>query len=305
MANIILYQTGNKSRDPKTGTYYDPWDSHIWICIEQIRKWNENIDIYMITDDCEISNEDNFVKFNIKREYTYELNTKYDVENTSYYSLSINPSERACGLRPFYIESVIRKYNLINIFSFDNDVLIYCDLEEISKKLEKIYERSALTPDSKERMVLGMCYIKDKESIGDITEILWKYMNTDMTSFGYGKYIIDMQLWNLVYNEKGKSYVNILPTWCDGLFSDNIETIGGIFDPSSIGQFLLGCDNGNPPGTLFTNHYIHDRLKEGNYEFQNNYEGSKRYLSVFNKQNSTSCKILSIHVHNKKLKLLI
>ena len=117
--------------------------------------------------------------------------------------------------------------------------------------------------------------------------------------------LLDMSLWNMVYSKQGQSYVGVLPTWCDGLFSENSDLIGGIFDPSSIGQFLLGCDNGNPPGTLFPHHYIHNRLRENIYDFHTHYDESKKYLTVFNKQNSTHHKILSIHVHNKKLKLLM
>lgn len=300
MANIVLYQTGNKSRDPKSGTYYDPWESHIWLCIEQIRKWNQKIDIYMITDDCEVSNEDNFIKFNIKREYTYELATKYDVENIPYFNSSNNPSERACGLRPFYIESVMSKYKLKDTYSFDNDVLIYCDLEDLSNKINPLYKRVAVTATAKDLMVLGMCYIKDYKSFSDITKLLWDIMVSDI-----GQNLLDMGLWNLIHQQKGEDYVDVIPSWGDGMFSDNNQIIGGIFDPSSIGQFLLGCDNGNPPGTLFTHHYIHNRLKENIYEFHTHYDDSKKYLTVFNKQNSTHHKILSIHVHNKKLKLLM
>ena len=299
MSNIVLFQTGNKSRDPKTGTYYNPWENHIWLCIEQIRKWNPEINIYMITDDCEVDEQD-FIRYNVIHEFVSDLKTSYDVENLSYFNSSINPSERACGLRPFYIESVIRKYNLKNIFTFDNDVLIYCDLEKISNILENLYQRTGLTPDSKEKMVLGMCYIKDKNYISDITDILWKYMNQEN-----GSRLLDMDLWNFVYIEKGSSHVGILPTWGDGLFSENSDIIGGIFDPSSIGQFLLGCDNGNPPGTFFPHHYIHNRLRENNYEFTFNYDDSRKYVSVFNKNTSMSHKVLSIHVHNKKLKLLM
>ena len=145
-----------------------------------------------------------------------------------------------------------------------------------------------------------MCYIKDHQSFSEITKLLWELMTSDI-----GRNLLDMGLWNLIHQQKGRSYVDVLPTWGDGLFSDNSQIIGGIFDPSSIGQFLLGCDNGNPPGTFFPHHYIHNRLRENNYEFQTHEDNSRKYLSVFNKQTSTSHKILSIHVHNKKLKLLM
>ena len=91
MSNVVLFQTGNKSRDPKTGNYYNPWDSHIWLCIEQIRIWNPLINIYMITDDSEISDEINFIKYKIIREHISNLETKYDVQNLQYFDSSINP----------------------------------------------------------------------------------------------------------------------------------------------------------------------------------------------------------------------
>jgi hypothetical protein len=133
------------------------------------------------------------------------------------------------------------KYNLENVFSFDNDVLIYCDMKEISKQIENRYTRTGITPDSKQTMVLGMIYIKNVDAFKDITNILWSIMNTDQ-----GRLMIDMNLWNQLYKLNGEEYVGILPTWVDGSFSQNNEEIGGIFNPSSIGQFLLGCDNGNP-----------------------------------------------------------
>lgn len=33
----------------------------------------------------------------------------------------------------------------------------------------------------------------------------------------------------------------------EGSLSKFYETVGGIFDPSSIGQHFGGCNNGNPP----------------------------------------------------------
>lgn len=301
MANIVLFQTGNKSWNPRTGQFYDPWQSHIWLCLEQIRIWNPKIDIFMITDDVKVSSEENFEKFSIKREFISDLNTKYDLENLNYFNDSINPSERACGLRPFYIESIMRKYDLQEVFSFDNDVLIYSDLNELSKKISNNYSRVGLTPDSEERLVFGMFYVKNSEVFGEITDLFWDYMNSEI-----GRNLIDMGLWNIIYKQRGKDFIGNLPIWLDGLFSDFNVELGGIFDPSSIGQYLVGCDNGNPPGTLFPHHYIHRRLQEGIYRFRQSVdEIGRKYMFVENIKTNQICKILSIHVHNKKLSLLM
>lgn len=301
MANVVLYQTGSKSRNPRTGEYYDAWQSHIWLCIEQIRKWNPSIPIYMITDDHEILNRDLFQKYNVVHELIEGLTPRYDVLSTSYFKDDVNPSARACGLRPFYIEAVIRKHDLRDVFTFDNDVLVYCDLNAIGSTLSSLYARTALTPDSKQRMVLGMCYVKDSKSMLEITDDIWSLMNSER-----GRWLLDMELWSIIGREKGSEFVDTLPIWIDGEFSNHLKEIDGIFDPSSIGQHLLGCDNGNPPGSLFPHHYIHNRLREGSFRFVQQFDAQRRkYIGVLDMKTGRITKVLSIHVHCKKLSALM
>lgn len=301
MANVILYQTGSKSRNPRTGEYYDAWESHIWLCIEQVRKWNPTIPIYMITDKHEIAKSELFEKYNIKHELIDNLQSRYDILSNSYFKEDINPSARACGIRPFYIEAVMQKYGLTDVFTFDNDVLVYCDLNEIGSMLSALYKRTAVTPDSKEKMVLGMCYLKDSDSMKEIVDNIWSLMNSER-----GRWLLDMDLWSIINREQGKEFVDTLPIWVDGEFSQNLQTIGGVFDPSSIGQHLLGCDNGNPPGCLFPHHYIHNRLREGRYKFIQQFDAQRRkYIAVLDTTNGSVTKVMSIHVHCKKLKDLM
>jgi hypothetical protein len=51
------------------------------------------------------------------------------------------------------------------------------------------------------------------------------------------------------------------------------------------------------PGTIFPHHYIHNRLLENRYSFLiKKDEMNRKYLEVFDKQTSSTTKILSIHV---------
>ena len=299
MSNIVLYHTVNKSLNPLSGEYYDPWSNHIWLCIEQIRKWNPTIPIFMITDDIEVAQKQNFEKYAVIREFVGKLTTTYDIDSLPYYNNDNNPMSRSSGIRTFYIEEVMKKNNLSDVFTFDNDVLVYCDLEKIGTILSSLIERTAITPVSYQEMVFGMCYIKNTESLSIINKRIWKMINEK-------KNLSDMVMWHDIWKDSGISLVDILPIWIFEEFSALLTNIGGIFDPASIGQYLLGCHNGNPAGSLFPHHYIHNRLREGSYTFLKQKDDHDRiYISLYDNNTKKEYKILSIHVHNKKLKELM
>jgi len=190
MASVILYQWGSKSKNPKTGSYYDPWLNHIWLCVEQIRKWNPKIPIYMITDSLDVSNKENFEIFNVTAVLCKELPLRYDIDSSEYLTEDSNPIGRWGTLRTFYIESLMRKNNIENVFTFDNDVLVYTNLEMAGNILGSSIKRSSMTPDSYRRMVFGMCFIKNHQSISDINDDIWSKINSDE-----GKHMVDMDLW--------------------------------------------------------------------------------------------------------------
>lgn len=298
MANIVLYQTGNKSLDPKTKTYYDPWESHIWTCIKQIRRWNAKIPVYVITDRHDVFGENNFELLSVKRVFIDELNPDFDIQNSTYFLGDINPSARACGIRPFYIQSLMEKYNLTDVFTFDNDVMIYCDPEDVAKNARAVYRGVAVTPYSDNHMVMGMCYIKDHETMKNLNVHLWELMNSER-----GRWLLDMDLFSIVAKENQQEVIQNLPIWPDKKFSDYRHILGGIFDPCSIGQFLGGCDNGSPPGVLFGHHYISQRILEKKWRFFKSMDGQGRTIwFVQDVQSGENVRIFCLHIHTKKLK---
>lgn len=297
MANVILYQTGNRSYDPKTKGYYDPWKSHIWLCIEQLRKWNPNIPIHVIVDDHEISGEENFSKLNVRKVNITDLIPDHDVQGSTYFHGDVNPSARACGLRPFYIHALMKRDGLADVFTFDNDVLVYCDLEDVAKTARAVYPKIAVTPYSPTHMVLGMCYIKDAQSLAELNSELWSLMNSDR-----GRWLLDMDLWGIVSRENSKELIKHFPVWADKQFSDYRRMFRGIFDPNTIGQHLGGCDNGHPPGTFQPHHYICHRIKEGKWSFGKTRDSFGRvFCFVRDEQMGENIKIMSLHIHNKRL----
>jgi hypothetical protein len=303
MANIVLYNTGvdrGLSRNPLNNVYYDPWTNHIWYCIEQIRKWNPTTPIYMITDGNEIPNYENFARFNVIHEKTDELPTRYDIKSVSYMSEHKDPISRHGTIRTFYIEEVMRKHGLKDVLTFDNDILVYFEADRVVSIMSSLFKRTAITADSYYKVVFGMCYIKDCDALSVINDMVWKVISTPNCQ------MYDMQIWHYLLKQMGSDYIAYIPTWVNGDFSDHNKILGGIFDPSSIGQHFLGDNSGTPKGCLFPDHYIHQRLKEGCWGFYQEYDSNgRRFFSVFNKNTGEKTKIMSIHVHCKKLRELM
>lgn len=304
MSAVILYHTGKASYKQTEKRYYDPWSSHIWLCLEQIRKWNPSLPIYMIVDDVNsVPNKEKFDALKIVVEPIDQLTPRYDVLSLDYLIDDPNPTPRACAFRYFYIEAVIKKHGLKNVFTFDNDVLVFCDLDSVGKKLSALY-RNGITSESMAAFILGMMFIRDYESFSFINDKFWEALN------GKGKLLTDMFIWKMIADELGTEHISKLPSWIAGGhgYSELHKVIGGIFDPSSIGQHLLGCDNGNRLGCLFPHHVIHQLLANNprRWQFVTNTDeyGRKQY---FVKDNSSGnlTKILSIHVHCKKLSELM
>jgi len=291
MANVILYQYGEMSSHPKTKELYNPWD-HIWLCLEQLRKWNPSTSIYMITGNHNISQIENFQKFNVNHILTDDLEKDYDIDKTQYGHTS--QESRSWLERNFYIESLIKKLSLTDIFSFDNDVLVYEDLEILAQKCSNTYTGVALTRESEMNVIFGMCYIKNYVALKAVNKDFWHLINTPQ-----GKDLMDMELWNILSRIRGKEFVDFLPTWTD---SSSFKQFNGIFDPISIGQYLSGTHWGLRPGVLQSHHFIHQKLSEGRWFFSNEIdENGRKFYSVNEKDSNNKFKIFSIHVHSKKL----
>jgi len=300
----VLFQIGNKVLNKTTNTYYNPWENHIWTAIEQARKWSPSTEIYVILDDENVYGKENFERLNVKWERISDLVPRYDAESLGYWrdeDPSWTPIARAQLMKPFYMEQVIKKHDLKNIFSYDNDVMIYCDLGEMAEKMTRLYNRMALTAESETMLICAMMYIKDYASMLQVNDKFWEFMcNKDDQWSSY-----DMYLWKKVQVSLGDPYIAMLPIWMEGDYAKFWSYLGGIFDPISIGQLLGGSSNGHPPGTLFSNHIIAKMMlaNKGRWNFgvESDKEG-RRYFVIIDRNTGEKIKALSLHIHSKNLK---
>ena len=142
MSCVVLCHLGAKCFDPKSQTYYDPWKSHIWDVVAQIRKWDAIIPIYFIVDEHieNILNYKNFNLLNIHPVQTKDLNLEIDLQDLNYFQSHQDPLWKNSLHRFFYIHALLKSKCLENCITFDNDVLVYTNLTELINKLKQLYE---------------------------------------------------------------------------------------------------------------------------------------------------------------------
>lgn len=303
MSSIILFQQGDKCFDPKSGLFYDPWKSHIFDTLDQIRLWNRDISIYFIADKIETDTLCELKKRNV---IYIDGNLKLDRDISfllNYCPNETNPLWKTSLGRFFYIEQVIKDYDLNGVFTFDNDVLVYCNLDEIENKMCKHYENNAITRVDQNALICGMMWLKNKHSIKLLNDAL-----IEMVKIPQNLHLNECALLGECWKKYGNFLIDMLPIWFEGQYSDKCDDIGGFFDPATIGQFFGGCQNGSPKGHIMMHHELGPRLHkmiqtESHVILKNKDDMNRSYFSFKELKNSEKeYKLYSIHVHTKKMK---
>ena len=303
MSSVILFQQGDRCLDPKTNTYFDPWESHIYDCVKQIRIWNSDLQLYMIVDS-DFNPPNYFInEYNVTIVKTESLKLDRDIESTSDYFLNDkNPLWRSSFVRFFYIEQLIKNENLTNIFTFDNDVLVYTNLSDLSNKMKKNFTNASITRISDDGVVCGMLWLKNVESIKILNDSL-----LELYSIPGNNKLSETILLDQVCRIYGNEVLDTLPIWYEGKLSSKLEEFDGFFDPGTIGQYLGGCHNGSPRGHIMTHHSLGPELLKfrGNKSNQilMKIDDHNRYFIAFkDAMTQKEFKLNSLHVHSKNLK---
>jgi hypothetical protein len=303
MSSIVLFQQGNKSMHPN-GVFYDPWESHIFDTIDQIRLWNPSILIYFIADKIEQSTANQLKKKNVIYVDIESLTLDRDISFLSNYFLGDkNPLWKTSLVRFFYIEQLIKKYDLNGVFTFDNDVLVYTDLNEIHTKIENKYANIAITKLDQHALICGMTWIKNANSIKLLNDSL-----IDVMQSPENLKMNECALLNESWKRCGDYLLGMLPIWFEGSYSDKCNEIGGFFDPATIGQFLGGTHNGHPKYYIVMHHELGPRIQRminsHSHVIVKNKDQFNRYYYAFaeSKNLEKQYKLYSMHVHSKKMK---
>jgi len=264
MNNFVLIHIGNTL------------PSYLKLCIQQIQTTNKNADIILATN------------LNVEAPGINCINTnKLQLKDTgSYFQHNPDPLWITSLKRIFILDNIIQKFNLKNTVHFDNDVLIYYNIDEIKDKLvQPLY----LTPHKKSEFTFGFSFAKTTDALSLLSENIHKLilLGEDRVKRLTGDETHEMRLLGYVNNNI------IIPLPVHPKINEPINNF--IFDPSSYGQFLNGTPNGHLPGFI-------DEMQLAGSCFKQHPPN----IRFFNKKpildfDSNTYKIFNLHIHNKEL----
>ena len=270
---------------------------------KQIRLFNPKTVIYFITDKALIDNS-LFEKYEITsldKDLFYSDKIK---QFEGLYNYPPNHFWTITATRLIYIENFLKEYKLTDVYHFENDILLYYNLEDYHEKFQSLYEYMAITPGGPDRNITGFMFIKNWESLSDMTQY---FINTirkhSMKSFKRTykiKMIHEMGLMKIYEIERGLEYLSYLPILPFGKQASNYDIFNSIFDPASWGQFVGGTRK-DRPGYKTNLHYI-GQLLIANPDYtviwKRDVEG--RNIPYF-KYRDNEVKINNLHIHSKNL----
>jgi len=166
--------------------------------------------------------------------------------------------------RFFVVEAAMFKLSLANVIHLENDVLLYCSLDELLPRLARLYDSVAATFDNDTRCVPGMIYLPTVRAAALVTDFLLAALR-QVAAGAPVPGLNDMMLLGAL-RAHGRAAIDHLPivppdypavlrsaighTVADAsCYSRHFDTLRMIFDAAALGQFLGGVDPRNARGS--------------------------------------------------------
>ena len=281
----------------------DIFYSYINQCINQIKKFTDS-EIILLTSVNHFSLIKNEVKLipiesiDISKKHKHFLN-----------SFNLNSKFRGgfwryTSQRFFYLEDVVNKYNIENIFHFENDVLIYNDLNIIEDLLIQNNIEAASTFDNDNRCIPGYNYFRNNNIISNLTEYILnesgKKNDMEMLS-NFSKAFDSFKYLPVIPNFYSESLISIdgFGSKIENKYSENFQIFNSVFDAAAIGQYLGGVDPRN--GKIKENFINESAIYQANkftYKWEIDAKGRNcPYIIYKNK----FIKVNNLHIHSKRL----
>lgn len=82
------------------------------------------------------------------------------------------------AIRLIYLENFLKDYNLEDVYHFENDILLYYNLEEHHNKFQSFYKNIAITTGGPDKSMTGFMFIKNCQSISMMTDFFIDTLKT-------------------------------------------------------------------------------------------------------------------------------
>ena len=275
-------------------------------CISQIKRFN-NCDIYLVMSEQhrgKITKNVSFIA--IETLQKSEQHLKF-LENTQ-----LDPNYRdgfwlAASERFFYINDVVKQYQLQHVFHFENDVMIYCDLDKVLSVCTQNNFQMAATFDNDNRCIPGFVYFQNGEILSKLNDFMLLYekkndmelivlFNKKMGLVDFFPVVPPFYKFSLISRLKSKSLSE---------YSKNYTCFGSIFDAAAFGQYLGGIDPRNG-GNTDTKNFINESALYNVSKFKISWEVDEMGRNIpFAYYGQEKIRINNLHIHSKNLQAFL
>ena len=282
--NFVLFHMGNELPD------------HFKYCVRQIKYTNPNSNIHIITN------------LNVSDDSVQIINTKdLSVPDIGDYFMgdTYELLWRTSILRLFYIQDFLSKSNIEDIIHFDNDIVLYKNLDEYKDRFSKF--NFLITPRRETEYVFGFSYIKNANSLFNLNEHLLYLVrrgNKELEKM-LGSFPHEMRLLNFINQKNNMKFIDHLPVVPSGPGSDNFDLFEICFDPATYGMHVGGSHMLGPHNPYYVptpdwhgtekHHYAGEQIASNKIKVI--FEGKIPKIIY----NNNVYEICNLHIHTKKL----
>tara|TARA_R110000751_G_scaffold297665_1_gene407314 strand:+ start:93 stop:959 length:867 start_codon:yes stop_codon:yes gene_type:complete len=277
--------------------------SHIKYCIKQIRYTNPDYKIYFLTNlNIEPPNDSKIKIVNIN---------EFDAPDVSGYFSHDIPEHvqlmQTAVLRVFYLEKFLEKYNVQDVIHFDNDIVLYTDLQKFEKTFKKF--NFLITPHFETEYVFGFSYIKNSEALVEVNKNLLQLVNLPLNELQQKvnhECPHEMRILRYINSSNDMKLIDHLPVVPSHEGSDNFELFNSIFDPSTYGKHVGGSHELIPKNKYYVptenwngtekHHYAGKQIIEKSIEV--NFTNKEPYVKC---NDGKKYDIVNLHIHTKEL----
>lgn len=289
--------------------------THLFDAVKQIHLFNTDTSIVVIAEQGAINRIDSNIAYTVdyvtfvpcESLVSSELHMKFkhdsSLDKTSWGGLWYKSTERF-----FYIEELMRQYDLSDVFHLENDIMLYVDLDELMPVFKK-YAGIAAVFDADQRCIPSFMYVTHADAIGKLVRFM-----TEKASRGLN----DMQIIALFKQEHHQEIIDhlpiIMPAYADRYelrnalghkanaperYWQHIDLFNSIFDGAAIGQYLGGTyhDKGTQVG--FINETCLFNSSRLEYVWKEDVKGRRVPYAIYD---SVLYRINNLHIHSKDLK---
>jgi len=287
---------------------------YIWTSIEQSRKFNPNLEIYLILSKKAVSPEvrNKILQYRLRLFFYDEASDPIIDEFKSNFFIQGNmvPIDGNTNFvqytteRLIYIYVLMKNLGLKNVFHMENDNLLYINLNELLKSFQACKLNFGVPFAAKGQAVVSVLFIRDEQYLKDFIQYvisIFKMGRQKAQELLHTSYINDMTITYAYFVDKRGDIAELPDKFYkrgENCIWDNAKII---IDACVLGQWFAGTHT-NPSG----HHYEDNRLvdprqsqlvwKNSKFGFKELYLRNAEYGEI---------RVVNMHIHSKELEKYI